>query len=312
MDGSSTFRFLHASDPHFGPVPRPRPGELANKRFWSYLGWIARRHRRHDSALADRFAEFAREEAPDRICLTGDLVNLATIAELHNAARRLRELSETAPVIVAPGNHDLLVRQATPLVFGLWNDWTGGANAREDFPFVARSGPVAFIGLASALPTFSFTAYGRLGEEQMRGLERALRTTGDEGLFRVALLHHPPMSRAEPWRRSLRDAAAFRETARRQGAELILHGHRQKATAARIDGPDGPIPVYGVGSLTAASRAGRAPAHFRGFCLAEDADGRTLEVQDFGFSPSARRFERVQSHSLRYPPRSGAGAPAPS
>ena len=76
------------------------------------------------------------------------------------------------------------------------------------------------------------------------------------------LIHHPPLTTEKHFKR-LTDAAAFQAMIRRVGCELVLHGHNHRSEVARIAGPDGPIPVIGVTSASAApgSPYGRARYH---------------------------------------------------
>ena len=69
------------------------------------------------------------------------------------------------------------------------------------FPFVRRFGDVALIALSSAIPTMPFMAAGRLGSAQRALLSVALEELGRQGLFRVVLIHHPPLAGQAGWRR---------------------------------------------------------------------------------------------------------------
>lgn len=71
-------------------------------------------------------------------------------------------------------------------------------------------------------------------------------------MFRVLVLHHPPEDRPTRPRKALSDRAAFREALRRQGAELVLHGHQHHSHFGVIEGPRGKIPVLGVPSASMA------------------------------------------------------------
>ncbi len=49
-----SFLLGHLSDPHVGPVLRPRWRELAGKRFTGYINWRRGRHLIHDMAMLER------------------------------------------------------------------------------------------------------------------------------------------------------------------------------------------------------------------------------------------------------------------
>ena len=112
---------------------------------------------------------------------------------------------------------------------------------------------MALVGLSSGVPKPPFFATGTLGEAQIAKAERLLADLGREGLCRVVLIHHPPLTTESRFKR-LTDAAAFQAMIRRVGCELVLHGHNHRSEVARIAGPDGPVPVIGVTSASAAPR----------------------------------------------------------
>jgi hypothetical protein len=52
------------------------------------------------------------------------------------------------------------------------------------------------------------------------------------GLFRLVLVHHPPLTGQADAARGLRDAAALEAVLARGGAELVIHGHNHRNTLA--------------------------------------------------------------------------------
>jgi 3',5'-cyclic AMP phosphodiesterase CpdA len=127
---------------------------------------------------------------------------------------------------------------------------------------VRRRDGIALIGLSTGVPKPPLLATGDLGDTQIARAERLLAETRRESLCRVVLIHHPPLTDQSRWKH-LTDASAFQAMIRRVGCEVILHGHNHRSEIARIMGPDGPIPVLGVSSASAAreSRYGRARYH---------------------------------------------------
>jgi 3',5'-cyclic AMP phosphodiesterase CpdA len=140
------------------------------------------------------------------------------------------------------------------------------------FPFLRRRGPLALIGLSSAVPTPPFMATGRLGSEQITGLGKLLCSCGRERLFRIVLMHHPPISRRSRYFKRLVDARDFCSTVAQFGAELVLHGHDHVHSLDYIAGPNGRIPVVGVPSASEASsgRHERAAYNLYGIELRRD------------------------------------------
>src|SRR5205085_6150088 len=129
--------------------------------------------------------------APDHIALTGDLVNISLAAEFPPARAWLEALGSAHDVTLVPGNHDAYVRKADGLSEIHWGAYMRGDGGEPGFPFVRRRGPLALIGLSSALPTGPFMATGCLGSEQLGRLEALLDELGQDDLFRVVLVHHP-------------------------------------------------------------------------------------------------------------------------
>ncbi len=289
------FTLAHLSDPHL-PMPTARPGELLNKRATGYLNWWRNRVHLHvPEALAGIMADI-KEQKPDHIALTGDLVNVSLPEEFRRAAAWLAGLGPPDRVTVIPGNHDVYVPIAWDESLGLWGAYMAGdghlaARGFDAFPTVRRRDGVALIGLSTGVPKPPLLATGDLGAAQIARAEQLLAETGREGLCRIVLIHHPPLTDQSRFKH-LTDAAAFQAMIRRIGCEAILHGHNHRSEIARIAGPNGPVPVLGVTSASAApgSKYGRARYHL--FHIEREGDGwklrlriRALKVDGSGCEP---------------------------
>ncbi|MGH6851630.1 MAG: metallophosphoesterase family protein [Methylocella sp.] len=245
------FLLAHLSDPHVGPLPRPRRRELIGKRVTGYLNWTRSRSRIHDMAALEQIVTDMKAHHPSHVALTGDISNIGLPAEFQLARRWLETLGAPEDVSFVPGNHDAYVRGSLPYLTRAFAPWTAGeASAGEGFPFLRVRGPVALIGLSSAVPTPLFIAAGYLGRRQLHAAERLLVETARRGLVRVVMLHHPPQTVASQFGRGLMDAGGFAAMIRRAGAELIVHGHNHRLCLARMRGPKGLVPVVGVPSAS--------------------------------------------------------------
>jgi 3',5'-cyclic AMP phosphodiesterase CpdA len=244
------FALAHLSDPHLGPLPQPRLRELAGKRVLGYLNWRSRR-RTHRAEVLDELAVDLKAAAPDHIAVTGDLINIALAAEFAPAKAWLERLGKPDQVTVVPGNHDAYVGATADHAHLIWRDYMRGDDPRQDpFPFVRRRGPVALIGLSSAVPRAPFMATGRLGGAQLARFDTVLHELRDERLFRIVLIHHPP-ARTQ-WNKRLIDAERFRAVLARHGADLVLHGHDHVHSLVWLEGPEHKkIPAIGVPSASA-------------------------------------------------------------
>lgn len=232
------------SDLHLGPLPRTRVRELASKRAFGALNWRQNRVRSHDDAVLELLVADMRAAKPDHIAVTGDLVNLALPSEFPAARAWLEGLGSPRDVSVIPGNHDAYVAGSLERLVEAWRPYMQDDNGRSGFPFVRRRPPIAIIGVSTAVPSLPLMATGRVGRGQAEALARALDETGKERLFRVVLIHHPPMA-TRHWYRRLTDSERVRDVLARHGAELVLHGHDHRATVQHLPGPEHPIPIIG-------------------------------------------------------------------
>ena len=247
------FRFAHFSDPHL-PLGGPAHWRaLLGKRFFGYLSWRRKRHRQHrPEVLAALLADVA-AHAPDHIVVTGDLINLSLPDEFDRARDWLERVGPPERVSLVPGNHDATVKVPWNLGLGRWQPWMAGDDPAAGLPFVRVRGPVAFVGLSTAVPSPPLLAIGRVGAEQAERLEAVLRDLARQGLFRVVLMHHPPVRVGRSERKALTDRGRVQAALARAGAELVLHGHHHREHLAHLPGPDGnTIPVVGVPSASAA------------------------------------------------------------
>lgn len=247
------FLLAHLSDPHIGPLPRIPFRKLINKRLTGALNWHGARATIHSmDVLAGIIADLARH-APDHIALTGDLVNVGYEPEFPQAMAALRSLGDAGSVSIVPGNHDAYIRESLPAMERVFRPYMLGDGAEGPcrFPYLRRRGGVALIGVNSGVPTLPFMATGRVGEAQRAALADLLDSTRQEGLFRVVMIHHPPLKTVTRFGRNLMDQRKMAELLGRHGAELVLHGHNHRHSLAEITGPAGPVPVLGVASASA-------------------------------------------------------------
>jgi 3',5'-cyclic AMP phosphodiesterase CpdA len=253
------FVLAHLSDPHLAPLPQPSLRELVGKRLGGFVNWQRNRRHVHLRAVLERMVRDLKSHAPDHIAVTGDVVNLSLAAEFAPARAWLGELGSPQDVTLVPGNHDSYVRATAREAQRQWADYMRADDApplSQDatFPFLRRRGPIALIGLSTSAPQPIFRATGRLGAEQLARLGEMLAATEAEGLFRVVLIHHPPVSGPQRHHERLLDGQAFVDVLARRGAELVLHGHEHVHCLRWLPGPGGRVPAIGVPSASA--RAG--------------------------------------------------------
>ena len=294
----AAFTLAHLSDPHLPPLPRPRPFELAGKRMLGYLNWTRNRHRYHRRDVVDVLMSDLQAQVPDHIAVTGDLVNLALEAEFAPALAWLESVGQPERVTVVPGNHDAYVRATRDRFAEIFASYLAGDGAPDNetaFPALRRRGPVALIGVSSAVPTPPLMATGWLGRSQMDALERVLAGLAAEQLFRILLIHHPLRSSARAKR--LTDSAELMTLLKQYGVELVLHGHDHVHSTIWVEGPNGAsIPAIGVPSASALAHGHYPDAAYNLFSIARDGDGwRCLQmVRGINEARQVREIRRVR------------------
>ncbi len=307
------FILAHLSDLHVTQLGGAPPLALLNKRFFGWLSWTLRRARAHRPEVVEALIDDLEGQAPDHIAVTGDLTNVALEQEFRAAERWLARIGNPERVSLVPGNHDAYVRIEAARSWNRWVDFMGSDSAPAEtrhatspaidslpasaieFPTLRIRGPVALVGLCSALPTALFRATGRLGPGQITRLGRMLEELRARDLFRIVLIHHPPTDRDVAPRRRLVDSAALREVFRKAGAELVLHGHVHRTRWSEIQGPDGVIPVAGVRSASDIGEKEDKRAQYHLYRIERggrpgNGPGARIHVSIRGYQRAGRRF----------------------
>ena len=286
----TVFTLAHLSDPHLPPLPVPSLRDLAGKRALGYVNWIKNRHAIHRRDVLGELVADLKLQHPDHIAVTGDLVNLALEAEFDPARAWLGGLGASSVVTVVPGNHDAYVRGALQRFSETMREYLHGDGAAPDdaaaFPFVRRRGPLALIGISSAVPSPPLMATGRLGQKQLEALQRVLTKLAAEQLFRVLLIHHP--LRSASWMKRLTDSEELLALLKRRGVELILHGHDHVHSTAWFDGPRSRIPAIGVPSASSLAHGRYPAAAYNLFAIERDRDAWHCEQTVRGFGNGAK------------------------
>jgi 3',5'-cyclic AMP phosphodiesterase CpdA len=301
------YTLAHLSDLH---VTRPRPAgllELANKRLLGFFSWNQRRRHVHRPEVVTSLIADLERQAIDHIAITGDLTHIGLPSEIDEARSWLARIGSPERVTLIPGNHDAYAPLAPERSWETqWPAYLAGdapAPPRvlrypDHFPTLRRRGPLALIGLCSALPTAPFLATGELGAAQLSRLEVILREVGREGLCRVVLVHHRP-TLGEAMRRSLLDGSRLREVISRAGAELVLHGHSHRTVYSQIGVGTHPIPVVGVRSASdGTGRRDKSAGYHLLEIEAREGGGHRIRVRERGVRGNYGEFGEVGAREL--------------
>lgn len=250
---TETFTLAHFTDVHLSPIVGFQPRYWNTKRFLGFLNWHVKRHGVHRREVADKLVADAKRLRADHIVVTGDLANLGLPAELEAARRWLQDIGPPERVTVIPGNHDIYSAIHGDVGIRRWAAFMGAEADTLAFPFVRRLGPVALIGLNSAVETPPFVAAGRLGGDQIEIAAGLLDRLHGEGVVRIVLIHHPPLPGMTSDKRALGDAGHFELMLADHGAELLLYGHNHKPDLRWLETATGALVIIG-GASTSASR----------------------------------------------------------
>lgn len=242
-------RIAHLSDLHVLALHGVQTHRFLNKRF---TGWVNLRLKRAHRHLPGHVRAIAREIAAadvDHVVVTGDLTNLALEPEFEAVKHILEDHLGLTPdeISVVPGNHDLYTRGSMrdrrfTSYFAEYVQSDLPELAAEiplgRFPFVKLRGPVAIIGLSSAVPRPPLVASGEIGSAQLAALRRVLAHDEVKRRTAIVLLHHPihnPPSRMKTLIEGLWDAEELADALSAVRRGLVLHGHlhvrRQRALA---------------------------------------------------------------------------------
>lgn len=320
-DGGRGFVLAHLSDPHVPHRLLTWPTALLNKRIFGFLTWQFRRVRLHRREVLDALSRDLAGIGADHVAVTGDVVNIALPKEFRAAAGWLHTLGTPDRVTLVPGNHDAYVAVSWQRSWRAWQEFMTsdpGADAvatapalpqrarrpgLDRFPIYRQRGPLALIGLSTALPTVPGRSSGCIGPVQLERLAAHLREAATAGLFRVVLLHHPPRAPQLARYKQLSDGESFRSVIAEAGAELVLHGHEHRFRYEELAGPLGKVPSFGVPSASMLPPgdtpipAGAYHLHHIRRC----ADKWSIETHIRTYEPAQGRFGESDRRSLTLP-----------
>ena len=252
---ASVFRIAHVSDLHvLSATGAEWRRMLFNKRLTGHANLILRRGRVHRREYLRAVLAAASAQA-DHVVVTGDITNLSLESEYEAARELLDEMARAVEVTVVPGNHDIYLpsihregrfqHHFEPFMRTDLPQFAVDLQAGP-FPFVKLRGPVALIGLSSAVPRPPFVSAGYLGHEQLDALARLLAHPEIRSRTPVLLIHHPPVDARWPvvrLRDGLVDAAALRRTLAGLSSGLVLYGHTHVRVHCRLATARGTLDV---------------------------------------------------------------------
>ncbi len=282
-------RIAHISDTHFlSPMGVEWRTMFFNKRITGYANTLLRRGRVHRREFLSMVLEGAAALA-DHIVVTGDITNMAHEREFDQARAMLDAVARSVEVTVVPGNHDLYLpsihrERRFPHHFlpflrsdlpELALDLPAGP-----FPCVKLRGPLAIIGLSSAVPRPPFIAAGYVGDQQLDALGKVLAHPEVRRRTPVILIHHPLIdarARIKQLRDGLVDAAALRAVLAPLERGLVLFGHLHIRVRCRLTTASGSLDIV---SASGAALDHPHPSIRAGFNLYDvDDEGKIVNIE---------------------------------
>ncbi|MFO0678810.1 MAG: metallophosphoesterase [Polyangiaceae bacterium] len=297
-------RIAHISDLHLLNLEGATWSRFVNKRLTGYANLRFKRNHKHRSEYVRALAREIRNAKADEIVITGDITNLALEGEYEFAVKLLHEElgTGTKHVSAVPGNHDVYTRGAMKAGrFGTYFADYMTSDLPElavplghgRFPFVKLRGPLAIIGLSSAVPRPPLVAAGVVGKKQLDALARILAHPEVDKRTPVFLVHHPvhnPRSRTKTLFEGLHDADDLLARIAHLPRGLVLHGHLHKRIQEDVPGGG----VVSVGA-TSASLHHEEAGRMAGFNVYDfDDTGKLANVEAHVLDPSSGTF-RVES-----------------
>jgi 3',5'-cyclic AMP phosphodiesterase CpdA len=295
-------RVAHFSDLHVLALEGVSRARFLNKRFTGLVNLRLKREHKHRPAHVKAVAKAVGEAKVDHVVITGDLTNLALEQEFEAVLRLIEEDLgvPAAQITVVPGNHDLYTRGAmraqrftrffAPYLVSDLPELAAEIDLGR-FPIVKLVGPLAIIGLSSAVPRPPLVASGELGAKQIEALERVL--ADDEVRRRTPILafHHPihnPSSKMKTLVEGLVDADDLAEAIKGLKSGLLLHGHLHKRIQRAWETSAGALMSVGA---TSASLHHEDEHRMAGFNLYEfDGAGALQDVQAHVLDPKTGTF----------------------
>jgi 3',5'-cyclic AMP phosphodiesterase CpdA len=169
-------KIAHLSDLHLLALEGAVPMRLFNKRLTGYVNLRFRRKSVHKPFAVEASLREIRKLAVDHVVITGDVSNLALEREFELVRTVLdRELGMSPDqVSLVPGNHDTYTQgsfRTKRFVRSFEACMTSDlAIVDGPFPYVRLRGPVALIGLSTAVPRPPLVAAGKFGRQQLYAL----------------------------------------------------------------------------------------------------------------------------------------------
>lgn len=244
---------------------------------------------------------------PQAIVISGDLTQRARHGEFQATRAFVRELEQTAPVLVIPGNHDVqwwrqpLIPIGHDAKYRKFTRYFGPVlSPTLDLPGVTVASALTSHGVAWGSLTLQprdLAVKGHLTVSEVARVRKLFEDAGSEQL-RVLVVHHNVMRGEISQRNGL---ARWRQAQRRiveSGAELVLCGHDHQEAVEQLNET---VLISCVGAFCSRS-PGNRPSAFHRICW----DLQSIQIEQYRWEPERRLFKRSDVYAFTRPVRVNA------
>lgn len=123
-----------------------------------------------------------------------------------------------------------------------------------------------------------------------------LKKAGERGLFRVVMIHHPPIHGAASSHKRMIGIRRFAAAISTGGAELVLHGHTHLNTVYELKTHNRPVPVVGIASASQGPGGHKPPASYNLFSLSGEPGNWNLVCERYGLTQAGDGIALDSSH----------------
>ena len=148
-------KIIHFSDIHIGGWVKSPTGYF-DKRLIGSVNYKFRRHKHIKWHHFDQFLQVVKEEKPDVVCFTGDLVSISDSFEFEKSLTKMKPLVENKDfhLLCVPGNHDRYVKNRTSVqkLNEIYFYLNRGEFTLDQFPIKKTIGDIDFYLIDQSYP----------------------------------------------------------------------------------------------------------------------------------------------------------------
>ena len=188
------------------------PGKYAGPERQVRLLFLSDFHSNPDKHFGEWLRRSALSLKPDLILCGGDILTAkGGRCRMKEAAARMIDLAEIAPVDSVDGNHERRIRENGKTYSGAEKAWEKALKKAGVHEINGKSAELKLCGMKIRLSgaDLPLLCYSRFGRKKVPDLQKPEGMEKNSGSFQILLAHHPD----------------YFETYRDWGAQLVLSGH---------------------------------------------------------------------------------------